>query len=254
MQKPGDPELLHLVEELSPERDLQDLYIVPVLLSPKDYNSPSADLDTNSLEPEVLELFKNHNAAQDKISSIILEGQSLWPGFSERFWPLHLEYNRADENGFIQSKDEYCKVYGKIILSYNKEGYGSMQVNALHLLIFRKYDPKKFYSVKDGHLLRQKADGREVSIPVKVIKSEQETLYFEVSTGHLVQAEIQFDKNVVKLSMDKFVLIDKARDVVLPTLIKIKVPDEFFTVPLGSKAKFEKIIQLTIDPNEVRIE
>ena len=128
-----------------------------------------------------------------------------------------------------------------------------MQVNALHLLMFRKYDPKRFHSTKDDYLSRQRTDGQVISVPVKVVKSNGEILYFEVHTGRLLQAEILFDKNVIILSMDNFMLIDKARDIVLPTLIRIKVPDEFFTVPLELKPEFENIIQLTIDPNKVHI-
>ena len=241
-----------LIEELSPFNTLQNMHLVSILMSPKDCNLPSLVSDGNSLNAEVLKLFEKHNTIQDKISRVTLDGESLWGGQNSEAWQLHLEYDRSNASGSVQAREERTVLKGETLLTYDEDGFGSMQANALHLLMFRKFDPKKFYSVENADLVRQGRDEKSLSIPVKVLRSDNEILRFETQTGHLLQAEFLLGNDVLTVDMSNFIVIDESREIELPTVIKIKLPDKFFSVPL--RTEFGRVIQMTIDPEQIQIE
>lgn len=209
------------------------------------------------LEHNMLKLLNKHNMIRSQLLKVTIDGESLWPGHSDnQIWPLHLEWDRENRMISVESKGEKCIVNEEGAWAYGEDHYGSMHTNLIHLVMLSVWDPRDFETVliRNDTLVRQGADGAEKSIDVKVLESydKDTSLYFEKQSGWLVRIEAPLLRcGKFWVDMEDFAVVDKLRNIVLPTFIRARVPDDFFIASLPPH--FERIIQLNIDPKNIQL-
>jgi hypothetical protein len=219
---------------------------------------PFVDPKDTTLAPEILHFFNSYNAIRAKIMKVTIDGESLWPGYSDdRAWTLHFEWNRKDRTVSVESEGQKCLLKDTGAFIFTDNYYGSMHTNLLHFVMLASWDPRlfEFASITDDILLRKGFDGAVRSIDVKVLtyKEVGAAFYFEKDTGRLVRIEGPLlNYGTFLADMDNFVLIDKSHNIVLPTFTRLKVPDGLFSVPLP--LRFDRVIELRFDPNNIQLE
>lgn len=161
------------------------------------------------------ELIERHNANQDRLGKVRLRGQCVWmldmPGEPRA---MTIEFDRAKDGASLTcGKDKGWTKDGTVHMSPGS----AMNIDALYLLMFRKYNAKEFHAAAGAK------DGETVAV-----KSEREMLVFEKASGRLVEGEFQVKEGVVRVKFGEFKAIDKAGKAVVPTFVDVMVPVDLF--------------------------
>jgi hypothetical protein len=250
----GLPHFLMMREAIS-DPNLQGYTDLPDYLV--SWKTPRAAMvDETSLTPETFDFLQRHNGMMAKLAKIGFDADSLWPGYrsEDKVWSLHFELDRLGNTMSVASGDQRCIVKRRTLLMYANEYYGSMHTNLLHLCMFASFDPREFQSVEDRELVREGSDGAKTCTAVKVATSQAGAeLCFDKQTGRLVRITFPLlDFGFGQVDMYDYAVVDGMHDLVLPTLVRTKLPDDAFSV--GLPVGFGRVIQLRIDPKNFRFE
>jgi hypothetical protein len=216
----------------------------------------AATAEETLLDAEALQFLNSHNAMQARIAKAVIDGESLWIGYGmeDIAWPLHLELNRQERTMLVEGKGQRCILKGRTTFVYRGGGYyGSMHTNLLYMSMFWTFDPRVFSAVAERQVMRQDPNGLTRTLDIKVASAEGGELWFDQRTGHLIRLDGEV-RNIGRLTVDmyEFATIDESQNIVLPTVVTVKVPDDVFGVPLP--ARFERVIQLRFSPKDICLE
>src|SRR5438067_5284217 len=96
---------------------------------------------------------------------------------------MTIDFDRTGESAALVCGPDRCTVQmGKVTMNFDS----AMTVDALYLLMFRKFDAKGF------HVSPESADEGEV-----VIASEAERLTFDADSGRLTETQVKTDRGTI---------------------------------------------------------
>lgn len=221
---------------------------------------PIVTSNETTLDLEILKYINDHNAMRNKIKKITIYADSFWMGFSNNdIWRLQLEWDRVARTVSVESRGQRCVLKDIGAFHYSETYQGSIHTNLVHYVILMTWNPSLFESasIKNDTLVRQMPSDNGLASPidVKVLLFEDKgiSFYFDKHTGSIVRIEGPLlDYGPAQVDMYNFVVIDESKNIVLPTLVRVRVPDSLFNVALP--LQFDRIIQLQFDANDVRLE
>jgi len=181
---------------------------IPALVSPGRYEAAA--------DAGIGRLIERHNARQDRIAKVKLEGQCTWnldmPGDPR---PTAITFDRAASRASMTCGKDRCEIDGGKVTGIAES---AMNVDALYLLMFRKYNAKEFAAAGVG----------EGGMRRVVARSGTETLEFDEKTGHLVSAAFEMKEGRVVAVFSEYKELPGGAGEALPMKVTVVAPAEVF--------------------------
>jgi hypothetical protein len=183
----------------------------PFLKSPKEMGQPT--------DPRVGGLIDGHNKFQDKLVKVSLKGTCAWTFDGETGTPRRMTvfFDRAIGQAAITCGTDRCTVDGGRV---TMNSASAMHIDALYLLIFRKYNPADF--------TLDTASSDETKV---VAASKLEKLTFDAETGRLVESEVTSDKGAVVVQFEGSIPIGES-EASAPATVRVVPPVKMLPFPV----------------------
>ncbi|HEX2972904.1 MAG TPA: hypothetical protein VHP11_11255 [Tepidisphaeraceae bacterium] len=224
---PGTPLAISTTQSTGTGEEAWKTWEIPALVSPERLEAGA--------DAAIADLITRHNANQDRLGKVSLRAQCVWmldmPGDPRA---MTIEFDRARGLASMTCGKDRGRAEGAVV---HMSPGSAMNIDALYLLMFRKYNAGEFHAAVAS---TQPGQGGTMV----TARSDRETLVFDVQTGQLVQAEFQLKEGVVQAKFADFKAIDKAGKAMIPTSLDVLVPVDLFPFERTRDGR----VTLRIDP------
>jgi len=175
-------------------------------------------------DASINKLIGRHNQLEDQLRNVLLNGGCTWAvdGPAGNPAPMTIAYNRAQDAADLQCGPRHCTVKdGKVTMDFDS----AMNIDALYLVVFRKFDPASFKLANDPS-----PDGQIA------LESASEKLFFDVESGRLVQMQYKTPASgTIVAHFGDFVPMSADEVIELPGTIAITIPGKVYPFAVKSE-------------------
>ena len=203
---------------------------IPALASPTRYEAAA--------DAAIDKLIKQHNARQERLGKAKLRAQCTWnldmPGEPRA---MTIAFDRAKGKASMTCGKDSCEIDGDQVTANSDS---AMSVDALYLLMFRKFNAKGFVAGQGG----------ESGQRTVVAKSETETLEFDEQTGRLAGATFRMKAGTVVVVLSDYTELPGGAGELVPTTVIVVVPAEVF--PFERTRGGSIVLKVDVAGSEIR--
>jgi hypothetical protein len=187
----------------------------------------------------VNKLIGRHNQLEDQLRNVVLKGTCTWavdgpPGNPA---PMTMTYDRTQDAADLQCGPRHCTVKdGKVTMDFDSW----MNMDALYLMVFRKFDPAMFKPAeepaKDGEI---------------AVESANERLTFDADSGRLVQMEYKTPASgTIVTHFGDFVPMSADGAIELPGTIAVTIPKKVYPSAIKDESG---MATFNLEPSQSRV-